>query len=112
MKKIFLLTGLILSMVLFQTCREEEPGIAANTGKVQFAFRASALDPSGGRALSELPDGAILFISLKHLYGPDYPDGVPMNDVLIEVTLLKFGEEFISEPFPLHPEEYKVTDFV
>src|SRR5690349_15691337 len=111
MKKILLLSGVVLSTVLFQTCREEEPEIKVNTGKVQFAFHASSRDASGGRALQELPDDAILFITLSHSYGPDYPYGIPFNDFPMEVPLLKFGDEFISTPLALPPTDYRVIDF-
>src|SRR5690349_13933864 len=103
MKRLILFTCLILASAFFQRCQENE-GSAA-TGKVQFAFQSTASNVPGGRAPSELPDGSVLFISYV------FTNGVPAN-YLKEVILLKFGDEFISEPIPVSEGEYKITDFI
>lgn len=94
--------GLILLAFLLQTCRDDDP---VNTGNVQFTFSASSLGNAGGKTSSDLTDGAVLVISISK------SNGDPIH-TLQELTLLKFGDQFISSPLALPQGNYAITDFL
>src|SRR6187399_2704910 len=101
MKKSVFAVSLILLCLFLQTCREDE---SLSKGNVQFAFNVSALDNSGGRSLSELPDGSTLLISVLN----DNGSVLSME----EFSILKFGDQYVSEPIPLvQGDDYMVFDF-
>lgn len=100
MKKSFLIMLAFLGVTI-QTCRDEE---SVTLGKIQFTFHASSLNP-GGRVKSSLPDGSLLFVSIERSNGE-------VLYAMKELALLKFGEQYMSEPLALPHGEYFITDLI
>ena len=104
MKKIISrFTALVAVCVLLYGCSEESENLKKE--KVQFGFNVASLSSSSGRALTEIPSGSILKISLTT------PSGSPvLTNYAIE--LLSFGDDVISEPIQLAIGQYRITDFM
>src|SRR5689334_3250532 len=101
MKKSVFVVSLILVSFFLQTCREDE---GLRKGNVQFTFSTSSSGNSGGRSLSELPEGSVLHFSIVT---STYSEGNSFDDIAI----LKFGDQYITEPVPLAIGDYFVDGF-
>lgn len=101
MKKLSIL--ILLVAISLNACREEE--VDSQLEEVQFTFTAASVDSEGGRKNSDLPAGTSLLISLTDNSG---------NPVLTlqRFNLLKFGNDYTTEPLTLKRGYYKVTDFM
>jgi len=93
--------GLLLIAILFQTCREDDP---VKPGKIQFTIDPSALSNGGGRKMTELPDDAIMLLTVENQHGVVFS--------MKEFSVLKVGNQYVSEPVALTPGHYNLTSFV
>lgn len=91
----------VLVAVLLSGCSDEQQPV--KPGNVRFTINPTA-DP-GGRVSSLLPAGASLYVSIREAGGAEVY-------ALHHVTLLKMGEEYISEPVALPAGNYELTDFL
>lgn len=94
---------LLLPSVCCVQCTRE--GDDLHPGKIQFAVNLNSSGGSAGNKIaSDLPAGASIIVSIETSSG---------DDVLTfeKVTLLKVGDQFISEPVGLHPGNYNLTEF-
>jgi hypothetical protein len=101
MKKMLTLSTALAVLLLLFACSEEEPAVQKE--QVQFIVRTPASDNAGGRSASDLPHDVKLLISLSNAQGPVL--------TLHEVSVLKLGGAFITEPLELTAGSYSVTDF-
>jgi hypothetical protein len=103
MKKHLSLVGALALIVLVLSCSEEAPE-SAKKQQIQFSFSVSTSD-DGGRTEGSLPGGSKVQVTLTT------PSGVP---VLTNhpITILSFGDDYITEPFELAAGQYKITDFL
>jgi hypothetical protein len=94
-KSVFTVSLIVLSFFL-QTCREDE---TLSKGNVQFVFDVAASDNTGGRSLSELPDGSTLSILTT------------TGTYFSEISILKFGDQYISAPIPFVQGDHELLEF-
>jgi len=97
------------SLILFcialaiMSCQHED---AVQPGKVQFSLSNKSSSSSSGRKQTDvIPDGASLVLSLSKSNG----------DTVFTwktISLLKIGDQFITEPLPLPPGSYVINDFM
>ncbi|MCD9019724.1 PKD domain-containing protein [Parachryseolinea silvisoli] len=98
--KNWLLTVLLLALVP-TGCRED---VAVKPSVIRFTLNPRASD-SQGRQATSLPEGASLYVSIRHAGGEEVYNLEP-------VRLLKLGDEYISEPLVLPGGDYELTDFL
>lgn len=85
------------------SCQHED---AVQPGKVQFSFsNKSSANVSGRKQTDAIPDGASLVVSLSKSNGDTVFTWKTMS-------LLKIGDQFITDPLPLPPGSYVVNDFM
>src|SRR6188472_4363020 len=101
MKKCLYVLALAVSAFALNQCKEEEAPMLRN---VKFAFSSSAVTGAGGR-VADLPDGASLWVSVEHANGSAVCS-------LKKLSILKFGDQYISEPLPLPEGSFNITDFL
>jgi hypothetical protein len=101
MKKNYWLLYFILVAAFVSACSDEQQ--PAKPGNVRFTINPTA--DAGGRISASLPEGASLYVSIQEAGGGDVY-------TLEHVTLLKLGDEYISEPLALQPGNYALTDFL
>jgi hypothetical protein len=103
MKDLIKILGLILFLGLFQTCTINEPEIKKAE---QVTFSLTAKGENGGRISgATLPAGTTALLSIQAIAGVS----VLSNKT---VTLLSFGDSYITSPIELIPGDYKITDFM
>lgn len=104
MKKLYWYVAVLLlsSTLCLQQCTHENDDL--HPGKVQFAVNLNSISSSGSRIATDLPAGSSIIVSVKKSSG---------DDVLTyeKISLLKVGDQFISEPITLYPGNYRLTDF-
>ncbi|MBT1686986.1 hypothetical protein [Dawidia soli] len=101
MKRIIKFSILLLLAFVWQHCTEDQA--PAKPGNVRFTI--SPTGGPGGRVSASLPEGASLYVTIQEAGGGEVY-------TLEHVTLLKMGEEYISEPLALPPGNYDLTDFL
>jgi hypothetical protein len=104
MKQNSLLISLWVLLFLFTQCSTEEDPQTGQTEQVQFAVAIPQTENDGGRTAADLPEGSKLLISISN------SDGAVLSSH--SVTILKFGDEYITEPLDLPIGRYSVTDFL
>jgi hypothetical protein len=103
MKHLIKTLGLILLLGIFQTCTVDEPNIQK---KEQVNFSFTAIGDSGGRTNgATLPSGTTALLSIQTAAGAN----VFTNK---SVSLLSFGDSYITSPIELIPNSYKIVDFM
>jgi hypothetical protein len=103
MKHLIKTLGLILLLGIFQTCTVDEP---ENQKKEQVNFSFTAIGDSGGRTNgATLPPGTTALLSIQTAAGAN----VFTNK---SVSLLSFGDSYVTSPIELIPGSYKITDFM
>jgi hypothetical protein len=96
--------GLILLQCTFQTCTVNEPEIQKKE-QVTFSFAPVGGD-TGGRANGmSLPVGTTVVLSIQTTAGISV-----FNNK--SISLLAFGDSYITSPIELVPNDYKITDFM
>ena len=101
MKNIYWLWSVLLLTLVVTGCHEDD---VSKPGTIRFTLNPRVSD-SQGRLATSLPEGASLYVSIRHAGG----DGVY---TLEPVRLLKLGGEYISEPLALSSGDYELTDFL
>jgi hypothetical protein len=96
------LMGFVLMAIVLPGCREDEP---AKPGNIRFGLSPTTVTDGHGRKAASLPEGALLFVSIRRVSGDEVYTLEP-------VRLLKLGDEYISEPLALPGGNYELTDFL
>lgn len=105
MKQVSIVIGILMLLLLFQNCTEEET-VNQSKEKVQFTIGLSALEHTGGKLKSvDPPSGASLLISIKSISGEQVY-------TMHTVELLHVGENIVTVPLELNPGSYLLTDFM
>lgn len=91
----------MLVAAFVSACSDERQ--PAKPGNVRFTLNPTG--SPGGRVSASLPEGASLHVSIQKAGGGEVY-------TLKHLTLLKMGEEYISEPLALPPGTYELTDFL
>jgi hypothetical protein len=102
MKKTLQFTTILVLAFLWQHCADDQA--PAKPGSIRFSLRPTGT-ANHGRLAAALPDGASLYISIRQAGG----DAVY---TLEPVALLKFGDEYVSEPLALAGGDYELTEFL
>src|SRR5689334_12770334 len=100
MKKCLYVLAFAISAFALNQCKEEEVPAMRN---VKFAFNAAAV--TGGGRVADLPDGASLWISVEHANGSAV-------HTLKKLSILKFGDQYVSEPLAMPEGNFNITDFL
>jgi hypothetical protein len=92
-------------VALVSSCQEEAQS-PVQPGNVRFAIDARAVaDANHGRVGASLPAGASVYVTITDASGHEVY-------TLKQIRLLALGGEYISEPLPLSPGAYTLTDFL
>jgi hypothetical protein len=102
MKKLSWLFYVASLAVTMMGCRENEPAVP---GKIRFTLSAGVVTDPAGRTLASLPQGASVYVSIRRVSGDEVY-------TLQQVTLLKMGDAYVSEPLALPGGNYELTDFL
>ncbi|MBT1686983.1 hypothetical protein [Dawidia soli] len=91
--------------VLVSGCHDEAQGPAV-PGNVRFTIDARAVgEASHGRVGAVLPAGASVYVTIADAGGHEVY-------TMKQIALLTLGEDYVSEPLPLPPGTYTLTDFL
>jgi hypothetical protein len=107
MKKIswLLYLTVVALAALLTGCGEDEQKPAGN-GNIRFTVQAHADGAAAnGRTATILPAGASVYVTVADASGADVY-------TLAEITLVKLGGEYISEPLALPAGSYTLTEFL
>lgn len=106
MRKIswFFYLSMLACVAIFLSCHEEEKS-PARPGDVRFTIRSRPIDNTAGRAASVLPADGKLYITVLDAAGNVVFD-------LKEIAIATLGDYVISEPVPIPPGDYTVTQFI
>jgi hypothetical protein len=96
---------LFVLAVVVSGCQDEAQG-PATPGNVRFTIDARAVaDANHGRVEASLPAGVSVYVTIADASGYEVY-------TLKQIHLLALGGEYISEPLPLSPGAYTLTDFL
>jgi hypothetical protein len=103
MKKSITLLGMVLSLLILQQCAEDQA--PAKPGSIQFALHISASDAEDGRRPANITDANTVLITIRKSTGETVHTRKQIN-------LLNLGGHLVSEPLPLEPGDYEITEFM
>ncbi|MEO7992029.1 MAG: hypothetical protein ABI663_20930 [Chryseolinea sp.] len=103
MKKSVMLFSVLLLLFIFQRCNPDED--VAPSAKTKVTFDFSSPGDINGRKKTDISESTTLVVSIETSTG----ESVLSHHSL---TLLSFGDGYVTEPIDLFPGNYVITDFM
>ncbi len=97
--------SIVISILLFFSCNKDENQISPEQGTIQFSLLINESDALKSASLLSTNPASALIVSVEN------SSGIKIFTKK-NIPLIRFGEEYITDPVSLETGEYNITDYM